>query len=196
MKASKSSKLTADALKQFQEGVSLVFSVWAALQDAVSQGWGGHYSREKANSIESSVLSYFCQPRNNEPLYIDDLEVLLCEGMNSLSLMGNEGECMEVAEKLMNIYEECLEGDYSSIQKLREKRLVPHVVPRVQVISDDDDEDVNDDGDDMRNGIGQNMILDSPSTSSKKEVAPHDMEVDGWVTVTRKKSKGKKKQVG
>uniref|UniRef100_A0A803MXH9 Pre-rRNA-processing protein TSR2 homolog n=1 Tax=Chenopodium quinoa TaxID=63459 RepID=A0A803MXH9_CHEQI len=129
METSKRSKLTADALKQFQQGVSLVFSGWVALQDAVNGGWGGLYSREKAVSIEYSVLSFFCQPKNNEPLCIFDLEDLLCDGMNSMSLMDYEGECEEVANKLMVMYEECLEGDYQSIQRLRDARPIRHVVP-------------------------------------------------------------------
>ncbi|XP_021730705.1 pre-rRNA-processing protein TSR2 homolog [Chenopodium quinoa] len=182
MEASKRSKLTADALEQFQQGVSLVFSGWVALQDAVNGGCGGLYSREKAVSIESSVLSFFCQPKNKEPQCVFNLEDLLCDGMDSMSLMDYEVECKE----LMIMYEECLEGDYQSIQKLREVRPIRHVVP---VISNDDDDDNND----TRNDVGPSMMIDSLGISSKNEVASQDMEVDGWIPVSRKKNKGRRK---
>ncbi|XP_021761221.1 pre-rRNA-processing protein TSR2 homolog [Chenopodium quinoa] len=193
METSKRSKLTADALKQFQQGVSLVFSGWVALQDAVNGGWGGLYSREKAVSIEYSVLSFFCQPKNNEPLCIFDLEDLLCDGMNSMSLMDYEGECEEVANKLMVMYEECLEGDYQSIQRLRDARPIRHVVPVINNDDDDNDDDDDVNNNDTVNDDGPSMMIDSQASSSNNEVASQDMEMDGWIPVTRKKSKGQRK---
>lgn len=42
---------------------------------------------------------------------------------------------------------------------------------------------------DLKNDDEESMMVDSPINN---EVASKDMEVDGWVTVTRKKSKGQR----
>ena len=70
MEACKRSKLRGEALEQMQEGVSLMFSRWVALQDAVRYGFGGRYSREKEVSLITSVIGFFSQSKSNGKVLI------------------------------------------------------------------------------------------------------------------------------
>ncbi|PPD69208.1 hypothetical protein GOBAR_DD33909 [Gossypium barbadense] len=103
-----SKKLTAESAPVFQEGISLILTRWSALTAAVENEWGGRDSLGKANAICTDVFSFFTEARA-EPLYIDDLENLLEEGLLSLNTLVEDGSVEEVAEKLMIMHEECLE---------------------------------------------------------------------------------------
>ncbi|KAF3454364.1 hypothetical protein FNV43_RR04811 [Rhamnella rubrinervis] len=122
-------QLSAESQSIFSEGIRLVLSQWSALQMAVGNEWGGRDSRRKSELLGTDIFSWFTQSR--EPLYIDDLETILDEAMISLNTMTEDGSVEEVAEKLMIMHEECLDGNFSSIVKVREanhKRVaLPHV---------------------------------------------------------------------
>ncbi|CAO2832140.1 unnamed protein product [Amaranthus hypochondriacus] len=185
MEVSKRSRLTNDAVLQLQEGISIVFSRWVEIQDAVNFGFGGPYSRALAVKFESYVFNFFMQPtkKRKATLYVDDLEDLLIENLNILCVIPCRTIVEEVAELLMEMYEECLEGNYQSIQNLRESA-VPNEIQPIKVV--DDHEDVDDLGEDE--SPNKMMIDNFPN----QEVAPPSMEVDdGWITVTRSKKKGK-----
>ena len=62
MEVSKRSRLTYDAVHHLQEGISIVFSRWVEIQDAVNFGFAGPYSREKAVKFDSCVFKFFIQP--------------------------------------------------------------------------------------------------------------------------------------
>lgn len=186
MEASKrSKKLTRESFNQLQEGLSIMFSHWREIQDAVNQGFAGPYTYQKAFNLEAKVLAFFTQPNRkvSELLYIDDLEELLCEGMKSLALIPCIDIVEEVAEKLMIMYEECLEGNYQTIQKLRGARPIPYV--KQPVVDDNDDQD--DDEDDG----APSMMMDLLDINSNNEVTSQAMEVDEWVTISRRKKTGK-----
>lgn len=183
MADSKRSKLTGEALEQLQQGVSLVFSRWYMLRMLVDHEWGDSCSRDIEASLFASVVNFFCHPKSNEPLYIDELEDLLLVAMDKLGLNDPSEEVEQVALKLMIMHEECLEGNYQSIQKLGETtqaKPVPHVPHVLQTSMS---------ANDLKNDDEESMMVDSPINN---EVASKDMEVDGWVTVTRKKSKGQR----
>jgi len=55
-------QLTEEATQQFQEGISLIFSRWFALQAAVENRWGGPHSHAKALDFASRVFEFFHQP--------------------------------------------------------------------------------------------------------------------------------------
>ncbi|KAL1341485.1 hypothetical protein AAHE18_09G090100 [Arachis hypogaea] len=96
-------RLQGNSLSLFSEGIGFVLLHWSALRDAVENQWGGPDSRLKANNLATDILSWFTQSR--EPLYIDDLERKLCNGMISLSVVDEDGS-IEVAENLMVMHEE------------------------------------------------------------------------------------------
>ncbi|KAK1287877.1 hypothetical protein QJS10_CPB19g01191 [Acorus calamus] len=110
--------LSTEARWAFAEGISLVFSRWTALQMAVDAGWAGSDSRQKAYQFASSILSWFI--RSKAPLYIDELEETLdFYLLTSFYTEADDGSVEEVAEQLMIMHEDCLQGNYEAIENLR-----------------------------------------------------------------------------
>ncbi|XVF06256.1 hypothetical protein REPUB_Repub06bG0032100 [Reevesia pubescens] len=187
-------KLTLESTPIFQEGIGLILSRWSALTAAVENEWGGRDSNIKANIICSDVISFFTKSRA-EPLYIDDLENILEEGLLSLNTMVEDGSIEEVAEKLMIMHEECLEGNYQSVEKLRTTNPPPvaHVRPHTD---EDEDEDDSMDADNATN-----MMVDVPNSQSNlnpvsrpfDEPKPNQAAEaeDGWQVVSSRRNKGR-----
>ncbi|KAE8664134.1 putative Seed maturation protein [Hibiscus syriacus] len=193
-------RLTAASAPVFQEGISLILTRWSALSAAVENEWGGRDSSGKANAICTDVVSFFTASRA-EPLYIDDLENILEEGLLSLNTLVEDGSIEEVAEKLMIMHEECLEGNYQSVEKLRTTNPPPaaHVQP-----SNDEDEDDDDDDEDgsMSGDSAANMMVGVPNSQSSSnpvgkptdEPKPNHSagSEDGWAVVSSRKNKGRR----
>ncbi|XWS58296.1 hypothetical protein CRYUN_Cryun08bG0021700 [Craigia yunnanensis] len=191
-------KLTAESTPIFQEGVGLILSRWSALTAAVENEWGGRDSRVKANVLCTDVISFFTESKA-EPLYIDDLENVLEEGLLSLNTLVEDGSIEEVAEKLMIMHEECLEGNYQSVEKLRTTNPPPvaHVRPYKDEDEDEDDDDDEDDSMDADNAT--NMMVDVPNSQSSlnpvsmptDEPKPNQAAEaeDGWVAVSSRRNK-------
>ncbi|XP_061347707.1 uncharacterized protein LOC133293187 [Gastrolobium bilobum] len=195
-------RLQGDSVRLFSEGIGLVLYRWSALRTAVENEWGGRESRLKADQLSADLLSWFTQSK--EPLYIDDLESILDEGMLSLNVEVEDGSIEEVAENLMVMHQECLQGNFRSIEILREANLKQAAHPHVtQIVNDDEDvEDEDEDDDDDENIIGvdnsSNMDLDIPKSESKlnsvkKPVNGPLTKVsgDGWVVVSNRRNKGR-----
>ncbi|XP_041022290.1 pre-rRNA-processing protein TSR2 homolog [Juglans microcarpa x Juglans regia] len=191
-------ELTPEAMPIFREGVYLVLSRWSALQMAVENEWGGRDSHRKADQLASDIISWFTQSR--EPLYIDDLEDMLDEALLSLNTEAEDGSIEEIAYKLMTMHEECLEGNFQSIEGLREVSRQEVAVNHVRQVDNDDDDDDDSDNDVGGNENSSNMILDAPDSSSNLnlvEVPVVDSgpkvasETDGWVQVSRRRNRGK-----
>ncbi|XP_065872456.1 uncharacterized protein [Euphorbia lathyris] len=184
-----SKQLPAESIPLFQEGIYLILSRWSALQLAVENEWGGRNSRQLAEHLGSDIFSWFTQ--SQEPLYMDDLENILDEGMLSLNTMIEDGSVEEVAEKLMIMHEECLEGDYNSIEKLRQAVPTTGGHQHIRQATDDDDDD--DEDDDSRGDNRSNMMVDAPQSQSisnqpnmqvdKPSGQEDAQEEDGWTTV-------------
>ncbi|XP_047310939.1 pre-rRNA-processing protein TSR2-like [Impatiens glandulifera] len=111
-------QLSAEGARFLEQGIGLLFSRWNALQMAVADNWGGGDSILKSQNFAAEVLLWFTHP-NEAVLYIDDLEDILDESMVSLFDSEIEDNSIEeIAEKLMVMHEECLQGNYNSIQIL------------------------------------------------------------------------------
>ncbi|KAK9137369.1 hypothetical protein Sjap_007963 [Stephania japonica] len=103
------------------EGIALTLSQWSALQLAIRNQWGGVDSLQKSGQLVAELFSFFSSSRVS--LCIDDLENLLYENMVlSFNTDIEDGSIEEVAEGLMILYEECVQGNYESIEKLRKSR--------------------------------------------------------------------------
>ncbi|KAF3339648.1 pre-rRNA-processing protein TSR2 [Carex littledalei] len=181
--------LSGQAAAIFAEGISLVLSRWTALQMAVENQWGGRESRGKADQLVASIQEFFGQ---KEDLYIDELEELLEVYMlDSLSTEVQDGSVPEVAEQLMIMHEECLEGKYESIQKL--KQLAPRtnaVSQSKQVVNDNDDDSSDEEdseSDSMEMEATKEMDVDPVKTGTKPGPDP-----DGWTVVANKRNRGRR----
>ncbi|CAI0428393.1 unnamed protein product [Linum tenue] len=191
-------QLTAESLPVFNEGVYLILSRWSGIQLAIEEEWAGRRSRQLADQLASDIVSWFTQPK--EPLYIDDLEDFLDEGMIALNCEIEDGSVEEVAEKLMILHEECLEADYSSVEKLRRAGPAAGTHQHIrQAVNDDDDDSSEDESDnegDVMPGIKSNMAVDSPAPQPRAslENRPNEgqMEDDGWTVVSSNRNKGRR----
>ncbi|MQL71868.1 hypothetical protein Taro_004196 [Colocasia esculenta] len=180
-------QLSSLSLPIFIEAVSLVLSRWTALQMAVEDGWGGKDSRRKSQELESAIVSWFTQ--SNDTLYIDDLENMLDESMVvSFNTEIEDGSVEEVAEQLMVIHEECRQGNYASIEKLRTSKPQAHAISQSKrVINDDDDESSDDDASDM--------MVDEPKPNVAAVDKPKPRQVpdeEGWTVVSSRRDGGKR----
>ncbi|KAL1297999.1 hypothetical protein AAHE18_18G000300 [Arachis hypogaea] len=202
-------RLQGNSLSLFSEGIGFVLLRWSALRDAVENQWGGPDSRLKADNLATDILSWFTQSR--EPLYIDDLEDKLYDGMISLNVVVEDGSTEEVAENLMVMHEECLEGNFVTIERYRQaivnQAAHPRAVPQIVNDKDDDEDEEDDDVQSGQNGessarqaTSSNMDVDIPKSESnmsscnmriddeplKKDAGEAE---DGWVVVSKKKNK-------
>nr|ACG24565.1 pre-rRNA-processing protein TSR2 [Zea mays] len=148
------------------EAIKLVFGRWTALQMAVENQWGGRDSRAKADQLGESILFWFC--RTKGPYYFEDLVDMMYDKISeSFNAYFEDNSIEEVAEQFLIIHEECLQNNFSSIEKLRNSRVPGNAVSQSRQIvgDDDDDSDSSDDGDDT------SMVAD-------EEAGPEEMAVD------------------
>ncbi|XAR52506.1 hypothetical protein NMG60_11020627 [Bertholletia excelsa] len=198
MDPGKMPKLPAENASQLQEGIGLLLSRWSALQMAVENEWGGPHSRLKSQQLAADIFSWLTQSK--EPLYIDDLENMLDEFMLSLNTEIADGSIEEIAEKLMIMHEECLEGNYKSIQILKESIPPRGGVPHIRQAADDNDDDEDEDNE-SGNGDLSEMVVDAneaqPNLPHKDMVVderkPNPMAEadDGWTVVSSRKNRGR-----
>ncbi|KAJ8899046.1 hypothetical protein K2173_008878 [Erythroxylum novogranatense] len=195
-----SKKLTAESEGQLREAIFLVLSRWSALQLAIENEWAGTSSNHLANQLASDIFSWFTYSK--EPLYIDDLENILDEGMLSLNVMIEDGSIEEVAEKLMILHEECLEGNYGGIEELRQRQTGTGFHQHIRQTEGDEEEEEPDDKENVSAGDdGSNMMVDAPEQQSR--TPPVNLPVDGpkakeaqsddgWMVVSSRRNKGKR----
>lgn len=195
--------LTAEAAAQLQEGINLVLSRWAALRMAVENEWGGRDSRLKSQELGHQL--FYILTQSKEQVYIDDLEDILDEFMLSLNTEIGDGSIEEVAEKLMFMHEECLEGNFDSIKKLREAN-----IPSVSYIREAPQNNDDDSEDDESYGVGDDsskadntseMEVDAPqceaspnmkATTSSGDGKQAPIVEDGWTVVPSRRNRGRK----
>ncbi|CAL5196436.1 unnamed protein product [Lathyrus oleraceus] len=123
--------LQGESLEAFNEGIGYILNRWSALRTAVDFMWGGDNSDLKAQQFIADVCSWFAQSRG--PFSIDDLKTLIYEGMNdAFDLEIIDGSDKDIAEELLSIREECLNGDFRNVESLREASRIPNFYPRVE----------------------------------------------------------------
>ncbi|OIT31688.1 PREDICTED: pre-rRNA-processing protein TSR2 homolog [Nicotiana attenuata] len=192
-------QLTAEAAAQLQEGIGLVLGRWTALQMAIENDWGGRGSREKSSQLNLDIFSAFTNSK--EKVYMDDIEEILDEFMLSLNTEVNDGSLEEVAEKMMFMHEECLEGNFNSIKLLRETNVGRRPATYVRQDATDDDDSSDDGNENLGNNssdmaidsvgtqsnLGQGMVVDEPVTKQ-----PAEVDEDGWTKVATRRNKGRR----
>ncbi|KAK6127052.1 hypothetical protein DH2020_039204 [Rehmannia glutinosa] len=195
--------LTTEAAVQLQEGINLTLSRWAALRMAIENEWGGRDSLQKSQQLGDLLFHRLTQSK--EQVYIDDIEDMLDEFMLSLNTEIGDGSIEEIAENLMVMREECLEGNFDSIKRLKEAN-VPSVSYSRQPGSNDEDsdDDSGDDGDDENTGGEKSteMEVDAPQLQSSHNrngamaddpsVKELPEVVDGWTEVASRRSRGRR----
>nr|BDX99460.1 pre-rRNA-processing protein TSR2-like [Malus domestica] len=181
-------KLSAESRPILQEGIGLVLFRWSALQLAVENEWG---SCRKAEQLVADIFSWFNHSTAKNQLHLQPLEI--------------DGQ-FTVAEKLMIMYEECLDCNFKSIESLKEANQRKVAVPHVREVANDDDDDSDEDNDDgdhsMGNDDSSNMMVDIPEAHSNLNPVnvsgneptpkPAAEAEDGWEVVGARKHRGKR----
>uniref|UniRef100_A0A0E0LWQ2 Pre-rRNA-processing protein TSR2 homolog n=1 Tax=Oryza punctata TaxID=4537 RepID=A0A0E0LWQ2_ORYPU len=183
--------LSAQAAAALGEGIGLVFARWTALQMAVENQWGGRDSRAKADQLAESILSWFANSKGKH--YYEDLVDMMYDTVSeSFNADFEDGSVEEVAEQLLIMHEECLQSNYSSVEKLRNSRAQGNAVSqsRKMVVDGDDDSSDDDEDDepsmvDNEAGSAEKMAVDEPKPS--KPVP----DADGWTVVPPRRGRGK-----
>ncbi|KAJ0253097.1 hypothetical protein HA466_0121850 [Hirschfeldia incana] len=110
--------LTAEEMAVLNEGIGLILSRWTAMRAAVDNGWGGRDSHLKAERTVSNALNYFIHLKD-PTMGFDGLADILENGLNELNTVADDGSLEEVTETLLDLYYECLEGNYQRVENLR-----------------------------------------------------------------------------
>ncbi|KAL7612598.1 hypothetical protein Lser_V15G08704 [Lactuca serriola] len=183
--------LTAEAVNELREGIDLLLGRWSALQMAIQNEWGGRDTRQKAQQLALDIYHWLIRPA--EALYVDDLENLLDDFMLSLNTEIDDGSIEEISENLMIIHEECLEGNFASIERLRQSASQTANHP-MQVVTGDDDDDDDDESDsgsssgdepmDMEDGV-DHLTVGEPGRGPTPMV-----DADGWTVVSSRRNRG------
>ncbi|KAI3894726.1 hypothetical protein MKX03_033375 [Papaver bracteatum] len=116
-------QLRPESISVFIEGINLILSRWIGLQLAIKNEWGGRDSRQKSEQFVNDIFSWFSLSK--VPLYVDDLEHMLDEKMLlCFNTEIDDGSIEEVAEELIIVYEDCLQGSHESVEKLWKSEFV------------------------------------------------------------------------
>ncbi|XP_018452248.1 uncharacterized protein LOC108823520 [Raphanus sativus] len=183
--------LTAEEQAVLNEGIGLILSRWTAMRAAVDNGWGGRDSHQKAERTVSNVLHYFIHLKD-PTMGFDGLADILENGLHELNTVADDGSLEEVTETLLDLYYECLEGNYQRVETLRVTS--SQTSARVVKVSNGNDED--DEESDDENEEDTDMMVDASEQSSNRlpEAMPVDEPKadDGWTVVPSRKNKGKR----
>ncbi|KAL1925565.1 uncharacterized protein VTP21DRAFT_448 [Calcarisporiella thermophila] len=133
----------------FTEGVKLLFRTWTALRLAVENEWGGYDSAEKRDWMVDVVVDYF--EKKGKKVEPDELEEILLQIMNDEFTVALEDDsAYQIGKDLVKLYNECITGNHSRVQRLREqtqKTPLPAAAPQQQADDSSEDEGGNEDED-------------------------------------------------
>ncbi|KAL4576363.1 hypothetical protein LXL04_012455 [Taraxacum kok-saghyz] len=174
-------QLTAEAVNELREGIDLLLGRWSALQMAIQNEWGGRDTHQKAQQLALDIYHWLIRP--TETLYVDDLENLLDDFMLSLNTEIDDGSIEEIAENLMIIHEECLDGSFASIEKLRQSasQTTNH---GMQVVNCDDDDLASSSGDESMGVDPCPNMVDMAVGDQAQTV-----DADGWTVVSSRRNR-------
>lgn len=180
----------------FYIGIQSILKSWTALQLAVSHGFGGAHSNEKAQWFVGAIEQYF---NENEQLETYELEDMMSEVMSSeFDTISEDGSCGEVAHEIWKLHRHWIRGEHDVI---RERLSSLPCVNLGECI--DDSSSLTDNGDEGTGSILQDMTLHSGNVTSQEMTTSEEagplppkediVDEDGFTMVqTRSKRKGKR----
>jgi len=188
--------LSAEGLSKFEEGVSLILSSWMALQMAVQNEWGGRDSRQKEQKFAADIVAWLTH--STETRYMDELEEMLDENMIlSFNTETEDGSLEEVAEQVMLLHEECLQGNYDMVSKLQISCSTVQPASQCQKLTEEDSQDQSSE----EGEPGSEMEIDSDlkqqpeivETVQSSTAGRLTEEADGWSVVQSRHRRSQQK---
>lgn len=191
--------LSAEGMGKFEEGVGLILSSWLALQMAVQNEWGGRDSRQKEQKFAADIVAWLT--RSTETRYIDELEEMLDENMIlSFNTETEDGSLEEVAEQVMLLHEECLQGNYDMVSKLQISCSTAQPTAQLQKLTAEDSEDESsgekgEPGSDMEidSDLKQQPEIADTVQSSMAGRLTEEEKADGWSVVKSRRRQSQRK---
>ena len=160
------------------QGIHAMFSRWTALRLAVDNNWGGGDPGVKYNKLVSAVIGLF---GGGKAVYPDDVEIVLESAMvEDFAVEAEDGSCMEVAERIVELYRRTALGDFSmSAELVGAARALPSSVAQSVSAGGGSDDDDDDDGNGV-DDVGGGMDIENAELQARPSVMVDD---DGWMTV-------------
>ncbi|XP_051136470.1 uncharacterized protein LOC127255125 isoform X1 [Andrographis paniculata] len=182
--------LTAEAAAHLQDGINLLLSRWTALRMTVENEWGGRDSSQKAQQLGQQLCYLLTQSK--EQVYIEDLEDLLEDSILSLNTVIDDGSIEEVAEKLLVMHEECVQGNFDSIEKLKGSS-APSLIYVKQPGNDDEESE----DDEVNINRPSDMEVDVPQSNTEATTSGDSGRqatevVDGWTVVSSRRNRSRR----
>ncbi|XP_048743638.1 pre-rRNA-processing protein TSR2 homolog [Ostrea edulis] len=184
----------------FPAAVATIFDSWTVLQLAVTQGFGGAESKEKAEWMITAVDQWF---RENKEIEVFEVEDFLADIMNAeFDTIVEDGSLSQISALICKVHKLCCEGKESEVRE-QVQRLPKAAVQNCSRVAGNE-EDGDEDGEDS-NGVqgGSNSSNASCNGSLSngqdstnacqggnqelKEESMETEEEEGWTTVHRGK---------
>ncbi|CAO3589193.1 unnamed protein product [Absidia cylindrospora] len=161
----------------FHEGVTYIFKTWTALKLAVEQDWGGVELAEKRDWMIELITDYFGKNILNQ-IMSDEFHTLL-----------EDDSAYLVAKHLVELFNQCINGNFSEVERLRQKNQTQAATSSSCVQQGgEDDGDSDLEGDDINSNDMDDDDMDMDDSNSKQlDESPSGPDEDGWETVRSKK---------
>jgi hypothetical protein len=105
-----------DSMKALREGISLSMNSWWLIRVRASLGYYGHQPELRLNSLYDRLFSCFFPSKD-----LPSAKIAVKAQLTSfLPHPPCDNSLQQVCDQLVTMYQECLEGDFSSIQIIKE----------------------------------------------------------------------------
>lgn len=101
---------------RFELGISMLVYSWDALDIAVINQWGGIESAEKRDWITGIIVDLFKNNKAVDSPLIE--ETLLYAMLDEFDTHVDDGSAQPIANKMIILYEECRQLNYSRVEEL------------------------------------------------------------------------------
>ncbi|XP_048872800.1 pre-rRNA-processing protein TSR2 homolog isoform X2 [Brienomyrus brachyistius] len=179
----------------FTEALRAVLETWPVLQIAVDNGFGGVYSKQKADWMVDAVQQYFQQ---NDDLQQYEVEDFLADLMNNeFDTVVDDGSLPQVASKICQLFKQCEQGMLLEVrsqtaQIVQRKSSGRAKATPAQLPADEEEEESEEDErvteepmecEEEKGGSSST----TPPQGQTAGTAPSEDAEDGWTVVRRKK---------
>ncbi|XP_030640500.1 pre-rRNA-processing protein TSR2 homolog [Chanos chanos] len=178
----------------FIEGVRAVLETWPVLQIAVDNGFGGMYSKQKAEWMVDAVQQYF---HDNADLQLYEVEDFLSEVMNNeFDTMVDDGSLPQVAEAVCQMFRQCQQGKLSEVREQINQLVKVKGSGRVKATpvknpagEEEESEEEEEDAAESMECEAETEGSSSVATAQKQQEpsSTQSPDEDGWTVVRRRK---------
>ncbi|KAK9371153.1 Pre-rRNA-processing protein TSR2-domain-containing protein [Lipomyces kononenkoae] len=128
---------------RFELGVCMAVYDWEALSVAVQSFWGGPDSADKRDWMVGSIVELYERQQQVDSEDIEDRLLQIME--DEFEVAVEDDSAYDVAEKIIRIFSQCREGDFSLVDSLYDKyqrkanrpNAPVHVTEQAEFSSDD-----------------------------------------------------------